>query len=85
MTPERRALIKQYDEHYIQTLELGNTLWFGKHKGESVQDLINSEVTYIRYCLDEKIFELNNEAFVIYSVAIKEHEEAEEHGEIRPE
>ena len=85
MNPERRELLKKYDIEYKQTLSLQHTLWFGKFKGKSVLDIIETKVSYITYCLNEKIFLLDNAAFETYSIFLDEQTDRDNYGELKPD
>ena len=42
-------------------LTLTDTIPFGKHKGEIVEDVIVSEPTYFRWATENDVIELDNE------------------------
>lgn len=46
---------------------LEDKLMWGKYKGESVEDIIDHDVNYISYLMEEQGIELDNEAYEYYS------------------
>lgn len=51
-----------------QPLGLNDTMPFGKHKGKTIQELINTEVDYIRWLLENSdSFELDEDADAAYT------------------
>ena len=54
--------------------KLNDKFNFGKHKGEFVQDVIEDDVTYIEWCLDNvEDFELDETLYQIYNDALKSY------------
>ena len=81
---QRKKLIEIYGNQYKQVLGLENSLWFGKYKSTTIEDILETDVTYIRWCLEEKIFSLNDEAFEMYEEYLSDWIAAEEAGEHPP-
>lgn len=46
---------------------LDDTVIFGKYRGEDIQDIINHDIDYITYLMEEHEFELDNEAYEYYT------------------
>lgn len=38
---------------YPGSVEEGTKLWFGRHQGETVEDVLVTDPTYLDWCLDE--------------------------------
>lgn len=47
-------------------MTLGQEFKFGKHKGESVENVIDRDISYIAYMMEQKYIELDNEAYEYY-------------------
>lgn len=54
----------------VKTLGLKDELKFGKHKGESIEEVINTDSSYITWGLKENTFKLDYNANKIYEEAI---------------
>jgi hypothetical protein len=46
---------------------LEDTILFGKHKGEPMADIIDHDIGYVTYLIEEQEFELDNEAYEYYT------------------
>jgi len=46
----------------MKILGVQDTFPFGKHKGEMVEDVIHDDGSYITWCLENEVFELDEEA-----------------------
>ena len=44
----------------VQTIEEGYVITFGQYKGFSIEELIDADFRYVEWCLDEKLFYLND-------------------------
>lgn len=55
-------------------MKLEDEFRFGKHKGNTLEEVINSSPTYIRWAMTEGVIELDNDAHPIYEDAIEEWE-----------
>lgn len=52
---------------------LEDKLDFGKHKGKSIDWILDNEPTYIEWCIENITkFELDNETYEDYEVALEE-------------
>ena len=51
---------------------------FGKHKGSTVEEVIETDPSYLRWALDGNVITLDNEAFAEYQPAIEEYELSED-------
>ena len=69
----RKKLIETYGNKYKETLGLDNSLWFGKFKNHTIEQIIEYDITYIEWCLEGKIFKLNNVAYNYYTEKLEEH------------
>lgn len=49
---------------------LKDTVLFGKYKGESIQDIIDHDIDYVTYLIEEQMFELDNKAYEYYESRI---------------
>ena len=48
----------------MEIVTLDSQLWFGKYKGKTIRDIIDDSCTsYILWCIDSKIFELDSEGY----------------------
>jgi len=45
-----------------QALSLDDTLWFGKYKDDAIRKIIKIDADYLDWCIDNKIFELDDVA-----------------------
>ena len=55
-------------------MKLTDKLTFGKHKGETIQDVCDNNVTYIEWALETiDTFELDDEAMGYYEACLEEH------------
>jgi hypothetical protein len=47
----------------VPTYNLKSVLTFGQYKTSTIEELITYDIKYIQWCLDKKMFELDNETF----------------------
>jgi hypothetical protein len=45
---------------------LEDTILFGKYKGEIIEDIIDHDIGYINYLIEEQMLELDNKAYEYY-------------------
>ena len=52
---------------------------FGKHKGETIQEVIEDEITYLEWCMDAVDgFDLDEQAYQVYNDALDSYYWSEE-------
>lgn len=49
---------------------LEDTVLFGKYKGETIHDIIDHDIGYVDYLIEEQMFELDNKAYEYYESKI---------------
>lgn len=55
---------------------ISDTFDFGKHKGKTVEEVIDEEPTYIEWCIDNVTgFELSDKTFEYYQRGLEDYEE----------
>jgi hypothetical protein len=55
-------------------MKLSDEFKFGKHKGSTVEMVIDEDPSYLRWALDGNIILLDNEAYESYEKAIDEYD-----------
>lgn len=55
-----------------KTMSLDTEFAFGKHRGKSLQEVIEDHLSYIDWAVDKEVIELDEEAFEYYSSGVKE-------------
>lgn len=50
---------------------LDDKITFGKYKGEIIEDIIDHDVSYIEYLIEEQAIELDNETYEYYQNKLK--------------